>query len=449
MKTISDSQIQDSPLVGGSVLRPQARIEADLQAGDRDHVRPGFAGEDGVDDGVGDTGGCGGRPQRPAVDRLAECDGELTGDLGNGVGAGHVWPVGTELPGLVPGGTGHAVNVGAHVVRGEDRVQGPRSTHRDHVSNYERKSSAGYVTGRIMSFEAKELGDRWSEVAAMVREVVMLAYADSGNVDDLLTTTAGYVGWCHKMGLPMDRAALFTRRQVEDYITNNGRNWKPATKGTIRSKLLRVCEALGDTDDTKLSPLPQSDPQAPYSDAEVHRYVVWADEQTTEKKRHATLALLALGFGAGLTAGEVARVRLEDVIVDDDGMLVHVDGGERGRRLVPVLVEWEDTLARVLATVEPGQFVFRPDRAKAGKNTVTEFVAKNTQPEVHFQSQRVRATWIVRHLRAGTPLQALLDPAGVKDIEAFGRYVKFLPQVDRASGRSLLRFASERIGAVR
>jgi hypothetical protein len=303
-----------------------------------------------------------------------------------------------------------------------------------------------------MNYEPKLPAGQWAEIGSFVRDVVAETYDESSSsVDRLLIAVTAYVSWCHRVAaLPLHREVLFTRLQVEDFIVNANRRWSPATKGTVRSMLLRVCEALGDTDaSTPLTPFPKSSPLDPYSATEVDRFRFWAASQGTAARRHSTKVLVALGFGAGLSAGEIGRVRSDDVIIDEAGMLVSVDGGHRGGRAVPLLAEWENLLAEVLANLDSGRLLFRPERTRYSKNVVTEFVAKNSDITPRLQSQRMRSTWIVAHLIAETPLHALMAAAGVRELEAIGRYIDYVPLPEPSAARAALRFASTQNGGDR
>ena len=53
----------------------------------------------------------------------------------------------------------------------------------------------------------------------------------------------------------------------------------------------------------------------------------------------------------------------------------------------------------------------------------------------------MRTTWIVKHLAAATPVQALVAAAGVQSVEAFGRYMTFVTGDDLLRHRIALREA--------
>ena len=63
-----------------------------------------------------------------------------------------------------------------------------------------------------------------------------------------------------------------------------------------------------------------------------------------------------------------------------------------------------------------------------------------------LNAQRLRATWIVWHLCARTPLDVLAAAAGIDrgDSGAIARYLRFVPDMAAAEARLLLRDARPR-----
>jgi len=154
------------------------------------------------------------------------------------------------------------------------------------------------------------------------------------------------------------------------------------------------------------------------------------------------LMLLALGLGAGLSNAEIVEVRSCHLHVDDEGALIEVVGNRP--RVVPVLALWEQPLldyaqARPLS---PQQYLFRPLRTTVDDHTIGNFVDKTRPGHVKPTAQRMRVTWIVTHLIAGTPLKPLIDAAGVDSLEALTRYLKFIPGKDLSDVRAQFRSAN-------
>jgi len=269
-------------------------------------------------------------------------------------------------------------------------------------------------------------------VAAVDRVHLQISYPTpvvSRNVAD-------FVLWCWShAGLPLDDE-LFDRGTIGHYIAVGCPQLTGAAKGNRRSLLLRVSETLGVSNPTRFRPLPPSDPTAPYRHAELVSVISWARGQSTPDRRRNGHVLLGLGLGAGLSAQEIIELRRRDLLRDTSGLTIRVPGPRP--RLVPVLREWEDAFTGV---GDPDGFVFRPGRTMAYTNAISNFVARGPRHGIRPQSQRMRTTWLIRQLDAGTPVAVLAEVAGVDSLEAFTRYMKFTARVPQDDAMRLVRDA--------
>lgn len=283
----------------------------------------------------------------------------------------------------------------------------------------------------------------WTHIEGFVRAAVAEAQPNTVYAArDLLISVTGLTYWCWQTAcVPVEREVVFDRAQIEEYIASGCPSMRPGSRGNRRSQLFRVAEQLVGTQTAtrRLAPLPASDPAAPYVAAEIAMLRSWCAGQPTQRMRNDAAVLVALGAGAGLAVEDLIDVRIGDVTSDDEGVVVTVRGGRRPRT-VPVLVEWEALLAGAVdGRDDTDGFAFRPGRTTTHKNAVSNFVAKTTGVGVRPSSQRLRVTWIVRHLAAGTPVAALIGAAGVESLEALTRYVRFVPALDAATVRRRLR----------
>jgi integrase len=187
----------------------------------------------------------------------------------------------------------------------------------------------------------------------------------------------------------------------------------------------------------RLNPLPPSDPAAPYDPKELVALRSWASTQSTLARRTNAEVLLALGAGAGLSAIEIGELRVEDIEIDSDGVVVRTHGART--RAIPVLRDWEDALVERQRALAPDKFAFRENHAAYYPNLITNFVDRSRVVGVRPQSQRLRSTWILRHLEAATPVDLLMQAAGVESLEALTRYVKFVSKRQETATRALLR----------
>lgn len=297
------------------------------------------------------------------------------------------------------------------------------------------------VTDRIESFVPDMPERYWRIIGAFVREVVGDALPGTPyTADDLLSTVSRHVLWCWQTaGIKLERKAIFNRWIIEDFIVHGCPTLAPASRGNYRSRLFRVSEALLDPESVlvRLTPLPASDPVRPYSAAELEALRSWAAGQSTPTRRRDAATLLALGAGAGLAVEDMAELTAGMVLIDDVGVLVAVPG--RRARLIPVLGEWEQPLVEAASSIRPECPLFREHRTTTNKNFVSNFVKNSSGVDIKPSVQRLRATWMVLHLAAGTPIVPLMHAAGVRSLEAFGRYVRFIPDVDPTEVREALR----------
>jgi hypothetical protein len=227
--------------------------------------------------------------------------------------------------------------------------------------------------------------------------------------------------------LKLTDATVFAAPTIEKYIATLT-DMTPASRGNLRSVLYRMSEVLlGTTGKGDLSyTLSAASPSEPYSDAEVAALNVWFSAQGDRQVDAA--ALFGLGFGTGLSSAEIVAVKPSDVEVESAGETASVVVTVRGVRHRAVVVD--DAYARfVLAAWRPrqmGKWLFAPAREGAGKNLISNFVSRGASEGLRPNTQRMRATYLVRHIEAGDSVVELMRIAGVKSLDALGRYVRFV-----------------------
>ncbi|GLU88070.1 MULTISPECIES: site-specific integrase [Agromyces] len=294
---------------------------------------------------------------------------------------------------------------------------------------------------RIGAFTPAMPATHWTRIAPFVRAAVLESHAQIPySTQQLMKTVAAHVHWCvFVAGLELDRAEVFDRAIIV-HAVHHAERLSEASRGNTRSQLLRVAEILlPDAHPARLPALSSAEPSAPYTQAELNSFNSWARTQPTEVARQSAAALVTLGAGAGLAARELAAVVPEDIVVDDEGTLIHVRG-ERPRT-VPLLRSWEELLEQTRRSSRPGVPLFRPGHGKFYPNIVTNFVARSAGIGLKPQSPRLRATWIVTLLASGAPPLALLEAAGVSSLEALTRYMRFVPPPSPGAARFALRHA--------
>lgn len=305
--------------------------------------------------------------------------------------------------------------------------------------SYQRCSEDARI--RMNEYTPRIDAERWTEIGPFVRDTVSVAApVSSYTAHRLLIATTHYVTWCRVSGLPLNAKALFQRATIEHYVRGNLNHLGEGTLRNYRSMLLRISEALfPETTPKAMRPLNARGGVAPYPVTELNILRNWANGQNSEGKRQKARAMLSLCAGAGLRAMEVAELRGHDVTVDGNGILVTIRSID-STRFVPMLAEWEPMMRRAIEGVGEADPVFGMPGRTTYKNLLSGFV-ENTVGTVRPRSDRLRATWIVTHLRARTDMRALMEAAAVSKFENLARYLRFVPELDTVEYRQHLRVA--------
>ncbi len=296
------------------------------------------------------------------------------------------------------------------------------------------------VAALVSRYRPKMPDAAWEPIAPFVRAAVTDATPHTVyGVKALLSTLSHFARWCTETaGLELDRAVVFDRYVIEEFIVKGCPGLNPASRGNRRSQLLRMAESLLGPDRAPgaLNPLRASDPQRPYTEAQIGSLRSWASGQGTPGRRRDASTLLALGLGAGLAAEDIRFLTASMVHRDAHGVVIDVPG--RRPRLVPVIDSWSEPILEAARTVAPERPLFRPDRGSGNKNFVGQFVHASNGAELKPSIQRLRVTWIVWHLDAGTPVLPFLEAAGVGRLGALTRYLRFVKGIDPDDARRRL-----------
>lgn len=289
-------------------------------------------------------------------------------------------------------------------------------------------------------YEPEIRTDAWLSVQDFVLSTVAAASPKViYDEKDLMLVCSRLAVWAERAaGLPVKRDVLFRREVISQFIATGLPTFNPAARGNMRSQLLRMSEVLLDRSSIprRLAPLPPAEPAKPYTAHELISLRSWASGQSTSARRANAKVLIAAGAGAGLSASEIGNLRAREIRADDVGVTLHISG-ERART-VPVLEEWCDALRDRVGQLPSDSFAFRENHTEFYPNLVSNFVGRSGRVGIKPQTQRMRATWIVRHLGAGTRVVELMQAAGVESLEAFTRYLKFVPGLEPSKARELL-----------
>ena len=439
--------------------RPEVGVEPGFKPRQRHEVGPRVAVQDRGDGRVVHAADAADLAGRASIHRLPQPDGHEPSDLTGGVAGLTLGPVGDQGRGCGSSDAGHAVRVRLSVVAdpepgdfGERPAEQPTvGGARNDGSNHHRTPLAEGAQHRhppkvehvIRTYTPKIPAEHWAVIGDFVRAAVddcdgLTPYEAS----NLMHAASHHVHWTWRVaGLPLERDAVFRPAVVQEFIARGCSSfWSPSIRGNRRSQLMRMSELLlgPDLAPVRGEPLPNPDPSSPYSAAEVTSLRSWANGQSTPFRIVNANVLLALGLGAGLSTSEIVGARAEHVTVDVDGVLVEVTG--KRARVVTVIAEWESVLADVADAAMHGDMpLFRPRCSREAQHLVSNFVSDGQKGRVRAIPQRMRATWLVTHMAAGTPVVALMAAAGVDSLEALTRYVRFVPDLDPTFVRRRLR----------
>ena len=246
------------------------------------------------------------------------------------------------------------------------------------------------------------------------------------------------VGWCHSQGLEMLPEVVLHPDTIDRFIVHGCSHLTPGSQSNYRSVLHRIgASQLGpDMYPPRRLPLTSSDPVESYLELEERALLSWARGLSTPSMRDDALVVLSLGLGAGLTSGEMTRLCASSVEAAGAGIALMVEG-PRARR-IPVTARWEPDL-RAATDRAKGSLLFRPDRTRPQAAHISRFVERLPRGDApKLSTQRLRATWVVRHLETGVPINLLAVAAGVGP-ERLVRYARSMRPIDAEVADGLLR----------
>ncbi len=291
--------------------------------------------------------------------------------------------------------------------------------------------------------------DHWEKI----REFTLAAAAEAAPLTSyeakaIVGPLAQYVDWHSTSGVPLDRAQMFTRANVDKFIKERTKHMVKGSRSNYRAVLRRVVEAFDEPQQPSGKPLAltASTPAERYSPAVELAHRAMARNQATRSRRENAELLLGLGYGVGLPTEEIAILHGIHVVEVPGGVEIHVPG--RRARVVPVLPEWESVILAAAHRVGEGM-LFLPNREGYARNLLNKFVSDLDHGGApRISTQRMRATWIVRMLNAGIRVNVIMAMAGVTDYYAIGRYVQFMDEVPAAQAHADLRAVGAAAGSV-
>lgn len=293
------------------------------------------------------------------------------------------------------------------------------------------------VTDALVNHSSRGF-DEWENLKSFTRDACSLAAPQTAYTASLLMTVAvPFVAWCvNEKGWPMQADVVFSRQAIDKYVTLENRNKSEGTRRNYRAMLMRISEVVAPEEHAEsLTPLSRKRTASPYTSAEMDDFRKWAAAQRFGQKRYRAMLMLALCAGAGLKSSDISSLFAEDILVDDRGVLLNVRG--TNPRTVPLRREWESWMVVLLEQAPTdGPLWGKPNRTDKSNllSSFTQYTV-GTFP----RGDRLRATWIVQHLQAGTPIKELFRAAGLDKMENLPRYLEYVTSLEVNEYRAALR----------
>lgn len=262
-------------------------------------------------------------------------------------------------------------------------------------------------------------------VGVLVREVVAQAAPESAVRAKAWLFAAGKLaGFAEQVGLELDAGVLLSEATIERFVIEGCRSLSPATRRTLRTNLRALARAIEPCPQPGPVPLVRQRAKQPYSPAQIDGYLRLAAWQSTVTRQMRATALICLGTGAGIIAGELREVRGSDVARRSGGVIVIV-GGARARS-VPVARRYQQPLLE--AARYAGEGLIIGGRNPARRNITDQLCrALSTDRSLpRLEPGRLRSTWLVACAET-IGLGAFMHAAGITCSQRLGDLTAQLP----------------------
>jgi integrase len=291
---------------------------------------------------------------------------------------------------------------------------------------------AARAAGTIAAYAPRSVS---AEAAAFARDTVTrVAPRSPARAKALLFACARLAAFAERVGLELD-GALLSEAVIERFVLVGCEGLSPASVRTLRTNLRALARAVGRYPQPAPTPLPRERAKRPYSPAEIAGYLRLAQALSTRRRRMRASALVCLGAGAGIIAGELRHVRGSHVVQRAGGVLVTVSG--RRARSVPVLADYQQSLLEAAACAGENFIV---GGREPGRRNVTDELCRALSADrslPRLESGRLRSTWLVACAeRIG--LGAFMQAAGISCSQRLGDLANRLPPASESELVALL-----------
>lgn len=241
----------------------------------------------------------------------------------------------------------------------------------------------------------------------------------------LLFAAGRLAAFAERVGLEVSTPVLLSEATVERFVLQGCGGLAPASVRTLRTNLRALARSLERYRQPSPVVLVRERAKQPYSEAQLDGYLRLAAAQSTERRRMRASALICLGAGAGIVAGELRHLRGSDVVCRAGGVLVIVSG--RRARSVPVLDRYQQPLLAAAAFARERLICGGrdPDRRNVSDELTRALSGDRSLPRL--EAGRLRCTWLSSCAeRIG--LAAFMQAAGICCSQRLGDLAAALPE---------------------
>jgi integrase len=294
------------------------------------------------------------------------------------------------------------------------------------------EGSAPKARAAIAAYAPRSLS---AEEGAFARAVVERAAPSTpGRAKALLFAAGRLAAFAERGGLELDEG-LLCEAVIERFVVVGCGGLAPASVRTLRTNLRSLARILERYPQPAPVPLVRERAKAPYAESEIEGYLRLAACQPTEARRMRATALVCLGAGAGIVAGELRHVRGSDVVCRAGGVLVLVS--RRRARSVPVLARYQQPLLTA-AQFAGGRLIC--GGLKAGRRNISDELCAALSKDSslpRLEPGRLRSSWLVGCARQ-IGLGAFMQAAGIRCSQRLGDLAAQLPAATEAELVALL-----------
>ncbi len=257
--------------------------------------------------------------------------------------------------------------------------------------------------------------EEWLVVGTVVRAAVagLEGFEDRG-LRPYLTGMTRLAVWAHRQGLPMSIDVLLSHPMLEAHAAA-----LTGSVGTFRSQLRRLAAANGVAVEATGLGFDRPGYSQPYTLDEVHALLRFASSHSNENRRRQLTGFLLLGAGCGFSRGDLRGVCKNNVHHHTEVPYVRTTN-----RCTPILDLFVPEFEEFLGWCGDGPFVGVTSNGNITDRLASWVGERAGLPKL--SGDRLRAFFIVEHLRRGTPLIELLGICGFTRTEALDSYLAFL-----------------------